>query len=212
MRKISIFIDESGTLPDPNDEVIIVAAVGSEIPQQLLDIVKSVRKYLKTTHRVTNEIKFYRSGENTKVKFLKALTEKPIEIFVLVVEKNHQKISDIPENFATLCWVLLNECLLFYKENTIKEVIFDKHFDRENDQKEFNKILTLLLGRKLSILHVDSKEDLRVSAADMVAGSILWYKKGKSSKFYQLLKEKVVIEMIINWKEAKRKFFDKKNV
>lgn len=29
MNKITIFIDESGTLPDPKDPVVIVAAVGT---------------------------------------------------------------------------------------------------------------------------------------------------------------------------------------
>lgn len=212
MRKISIFIDESGTLPDPKDEVVIVAAVGTEIPHQLLEVVKSVRKYLKTTRHATDEIKFYRSGENTKVRFLKALIKKPIELFVLVVEKNKQKISDTPENFATLCWILLNECLLFYKKNAVEEIVFDKHFEKERDQKIFNTNLSLLIGKKLSISHVDSKKDLRVSAADMVAGSILSFRTGKSTKFYQLLKKKIVAELVINWKEAKRKFFDKKNV
>ena len=45
MKKVSIFIDESGTLPDPNDKVVIVAAVCATIPEKLSIISKSVRKF-----------------------------------------------------------------------------------------------------------------------------------------------------------------------
>ncbi|MBI4225546.1 DUF3800 domain-containing protein [Candidatus Roizmanbacteria bacterium] len=61
MKKITIFIDESGTLPDPKDKVVIVAAVGTEIPHKLIEVVKSIRKYLKSKKNISNEIKFYRS-------------------------------------------------------------------------------------------------------------------------------------------------------
>jgi hypothetical protein len=210
MKKITIFIDESGTLPDPKDKVVIVAAVGTEAPHKLVEVIKSIRKYLKSKKNISNEIKFYRSGENTKVKYLNALVKRPIGIFILTVEKNNQRIIDTPENFATLCWILLSECLLFYKENAIGEIIFDKHFHKESYQKKFDKILISLLGKKLLILHVDSKKDSRISAADMIAGSILWYRTGKSNRFYQLFKKQIVAEIVINWKEAKRKFFDKK--
>ena len=46
-NKISIFIDESGTLPDPKDKIIVVAAVGSKTPDKILEVNKKVRKRLK---------------------------------------------------------------------------------------------------------------------------------------------------------------------
>ena len=51
MAEITIFVDESGTLPDPKDQVVIVAAVGTNFPQLLIRVSKSVRKYLKRSRK-----------------------------------------------------------------------------------------------------------------------------------------------------------------
>lgn len=39
-----IYIDESGTLPDPNDKVIILAAITTNTNNEILKLIKSVRK------------------------------------------------------------------------------------------------------------------------------------------------------------------------
>jgi len=150
IKQIVIFIDESGTLPDPNDKVIIVAAVGTGIPATLEKVTKSTRKNLKKKNEAMAEIKFY--------------------------------------------------------QKRVSEVIFDRHFHRLKDQKQFNQVLKSLLGQNLRLNHVNSQEDPRVNAADMVAGSILWAKTGKDKKFYDLFKEKIISEKTLNWKEVKRKF------
>jgi len=205
MANITIFIDESGTLPDPKDQVVIVAAVGTNLPQKLINVSKSVRKYLKTSKKTMSEIKFYKAGEKTKKKFLQELARQNVEIFTLTVEKHGQKIADTPENFALLCWLLLEDCFLFYKNQT-KEIVFDCHFHKLKDQKEFNQTLINLLGERLPFNHVDSQKDSRVNAADMIAGSVLWLKTGRDKKFYQIIKRKIISEKVLNWKEAKRKF------
>lgn len=209
MRKIRISIDESGTLPDPKDRVVIIAAVGIDNLALTDRVHKSIRKSLRKKSKAVNEIKFYLSGEKTKLAYLRDLASQNIGIFILIVEKNGQKIADTSENFAVLCWLLLEECFLFYKEREIKEIIFDRHFHREKDQEKFNKILNHLLRREFAFVHVDSKTNPFVNASDMIAGSVLWYCTGKSTQFYQLIKEKIISEKHINWKEAKRKFFTK---
>ncbi len=50
--KTTIVIDESGTLPDIKDEVIVVAAVGTNIPNQLNQLFSKVRKQIKTKTRL----------------------------------------------------------------------------------------------------------------------------------------------------------------
>lgn len=206
MTKTTVFIDESGTLPDPKDRVVIVAAVGTEMPEKLISINKSVRKLQK---KKDSEIKFYKAGERTKKRFLEKLSKENVEIFVLVVEKEGKKIDDTPENFALLCWLILEDCLVFYQEG-IKEVVFDRHFHKRCDQESFNQILFKLLGKKINVSHVDSQKDQRVNSADMVAGSLLWEKTGKDARFYQLIKPKIISEKLVNWRQIKKKFWHKK--
>ena len=208
-KNITIFIDESGTLPDPEDKVVIVAAVGTKSPEKLMKVSKSVRKFLKSSKKNMTEIKFYKAGEKTKRRFLQELVKQKVEIFTLTVEKYSQKIPDTPENFALLCWFLLEDCLVFYR-NQIKKIVFDRHFHKAKDQKEFNRILTKLLRKKFLFQHVNSYQDPRVNAADMVAGSLFWLETGKDKKFYQLIKNQIISKKVLNWKEVKRKFFKEK--
>lgn len=208
-KQITIFIDESGTLPDPKDKVVIVAAVGTKLPEKLTKVSKSVRRFLKSSKKAMTEIKFYKAGERTKRRFLQELAKQKVEIFTLTVEKYNQKIPDTPENFAFLCWLLLEDCFVFYK-NQVKKIIFDRHFHKAKDQKEFNQILTKLLRKKLPFQHVNSQQDSRVNAADMIAGSLLWLETGKDKKFYELIKNQVISKRVLNWKEVRRKFFKEK--
>ncbi|MDP2951174.1 MAG: DUF3800 domain-containing protein, partial [bacterium] len=211
--KISILIDESGTLPDPKDKVIIMAAVGINARETLLSVLKKARKsiqYNKKEKSIT-EIKFYKAGERTKAIYLKELSLADVNIFVLIVEKNNQSIKDTPDNFALLAYILLKECLVFYQDIKIKEVIFDKHFQRKEDLLKFNEVLLKLLGESFTLKHLNSMDNPEINSADMVAGSLLWKYTGKNEKFYNLIKDKIVSEQILNWKEAKAMIFVDKN-
>lgn len=213
MQKLYCYVDESGTLPDKNDRVIVMAAVGTDLPQALIDISWQVRKEIKSRKRAENisEIKFYRAGDKTRRNYLKKLSDCNVDIFALIVDKQGQSIPDNPENYAVLCYLLLEECLMFY-QGALKTVIFDKHFHKPKDQDLFNAILSDLLNGRFSFLHVDSNENVTVNAADMVAGCLLWKYSGKSSKFYDLISNRIITETIVRWKEAKRRFIERRQI
>lgn len=205
MGKVSIFIDESGTLPDPKDRVIVVAAVGVDFPERIESIIKTVRKRGRFEKEV-GELKFYTAGDKSKTLFLEKMVEEDFGIFILTVEKMGRKIPDTPKHFALLCWLLLTDIINFYP--SFKEVIFDKHFHRKKDIEEFNKNLKALVGKRLPpIEHVDSREDKKINVADMVAGAVLAKEAGKDDRFYRIFKEQIISETRINWPEAKRKLF-----
>lgn len=210
MQKLYCYVDESGTLPDKNDRAIVMAAVGTDLPQTLIDISRQVRKEIQSRKRGENisEIKFYRAGDKTRRTYLKKLSDCDVDIFALIVDKQGQAIPDNPENYAVLCHLLLEECLMFYK-GALKGVVFDRHFHRQKDQDAFDAILSDLLNYRLSFSHVDSSENVSVNAADMVAGCLLWKYSGKSSEFYDLISDRIITETIVRWKEAKRRFIEK---
>lgn len=204
MNKVTVFIDESGTLPDPKDKVIVVAAVGVKIPAKIELIIKQVRKKGKFK-KPTGEFKFYRASSKSKIAFLEKITREKLDIFILIVEKMGRKIPDTPQHFALLCWFLLTGVLIFYPE--IREIIFDRHFHKEEDIKRFNHFLGEFLGKLPRIEHVDSQKDKRVNVADMVAGAVLAKETGKTKRFYQIFRKQVISETRINWSEAKRRLF-----
>ena len=207
--KATILIDESGTLPDTLDQVIVVAAVGTNFPNQLNRLFNKSRKQLKKSSNLS-EIKFYTSGDRTKEIFFKHLVQEDVGIFVLIVDKKGRKIPDTPKHFALLCWLLLCEVANFYPE--IKEIIFDRHFDQKQDLETFNNLLEELLDFQVTFRHVDSRQTKEVNAADMIAGATLAHIRGRNSKFYEMFKEKVVSKIKINWPEAKRRLLKKEKL
>ena len=149
---LTIFIDESGTLPDPEDKFIVICGVG-------------VRKM------------------------------------------KDRKIADTPENFALLVADLVNEINLWYNKIEKVYLVMDRHFQRKVDQDKFNKFLKMKIskGLKYQIKHIDSQQNFLVNIADMAAGAILWKYSDKDVQFYNLIKENIVVEKIVNWPEIKRK-------
>ncbi len=207
--KTTIFIDESGTLPDTKDEVIVVAAVGTNIPSQLSQLFRKSRKRLNKNDRLS-EIKFYTAGDKTKEIFFKHLVKEDLGIFVLIVDKKGRKIPDTPKHFALLCWLLLSEVVNFYSD--IKEIIFDRHFHKKEDLETFNDFLGELLEFQVIFKHVDSRQVKEVNTADMIAGATLAHIRGRNSKFYTMFKDKIISEMKINWPEAKRRLLAKEKL
>jgi hypothetical protein len=209
-NKYTIFIDESGTLPDPAGTVIVIAAVGTDIPEKLSRITVKVRNQITKKQKSLPEIKFYRSGEQTKRKFLRFLSREEISIFLLIIDKHHQAIPDNPTNFALLCWLLLQSCLSHFQPQNIKEIVFDRHFSSQQDLLEFNHILTALLEYSYPLRHVNSQAEPAVNAADMIAGACLWKTTGKDPQFFDILKSQVTSSIKLDWPEAKRKLFTTK--
>lgn len=201
--KITLFIDESGTLPDPSDKVIVIAGVGIESLQDLGSIFKAVKKRRSKIEKPL-ELKFYKAGNKTKGSFFDRLSrEKDVALFVLIIDKLGRSIADSPENFAILCGLLISEVLLYEQ---INRVILDRHFHRLKDQEEFNSSLLEFLDKpNLSLEHVDSTENILVNVADMIAGAVLAKETGKDASFYQIIKDKIISETKLNWPEAKRR-------
>lgn len=207
MKNIILLIDESGTLPDPKDKVIIVAAVGVYSPERIERIIKAVRKRGKFK-KPTGEIKFYTVGKKTKSLFFEKVVKEGFDIFILTVEKMGRAIPDTPEHFAILSGLLLEDVFVFYPR--VREIVFDRHFHKDRDLEKFNQALKNFLGKDLpKINHVDNKKDRRVNVADMVAGAVLAKETGKDKSFYEIFKKRIVSESRLNWPEAKRKLFER---
>lgn len=208
MRKVTVYIDESGTLPDPKDKVVVVAAVGTESLERIDLLLKQIKKKV-SFKRPSGELKFYTAGEKTKTLFFKLLTKENLTICTLSVEKMGRKILDTPENYAALCLLLLNDILSF--TSNIREFVFDRHFSRRADTERFNSMIRKFIGDVL-IEHVDSIQDKRVNIADMIAGAVLAKEAGRDSRFYKVIESKIISHKRVNWREVKKHFISIKKL
>ncbi|MCL5985780.1 MAG: DUF3800 domain-containing protein [Actinobacteria bacterium] len=207
MKNITIFIDESGTLPDPKDRLVVMVAVGVSSPERIDNVIKAVRK---GSHfrKLKGEIKYYTVGQKTKTLFFDKISKEKINVFIMTIEKSGRTVHDTPENFAIISSLLLGDVLDFYVQ--VKEIIFDRHFHRDKDIEEFNQNLRDYLGEALpEIRHVDSKRNKRVNVADMVAGAVFAKETDKDPYFYKKFRKMIINETKLSWAGAKRKVIQK---
>ncbi len=147
-----IFIDESGTLPDPTDEVVVISAVAVNSINELNVLFKKTKKRDSDTN--SSEIKFYSSGDRTKKLFFQTLQSSSVQLYFLVLEKQDKKIADTPEHFAMVCSFLLNIIFCCYKDVESLKFIFDRHFQKISDQNVFDNSMMSLLKKEINIAHV----------------------------------------------------------
>ena len=204
-RKLKyIFIDESGTLPDKKDSLVVVTAIAIDDPRKLTNLSNSVRKGLKGSKKVPSEIKFYSSGDKTKTIFLTKLNQLDISVSILVVSKKDSSIEDSPLNFAAICYYSIKPLARKNKLSDI-ELVFDKHFHKLDDQLRFNLFLERKFHNIKKIRHVDSQRERAVNCADMISGSMS-YSLRKTNKFFPIIKRKIAYYKQVQWSELKRKF------
>lgn len=146
--------------------------------------------------------------------FLSAIAAANINIFILAVDKKNRKIADTPENFAAIISELVGEIGFWYKAR-ILSLIIDKHFHKKSDEEQFNVFLKRYLrgnfGIEATIIHLDSKTNLIVNIADIVAGAVFWKYRSKGGEFFRIIKDNIVIEKITNWPELKKKVIAREN-
>lgn len=212
-KQYYVFIDESGTLPDVKDKFIVIAGVGAENIKDAKDLVSRVLKSLRQRKIKIKELKFYYSGDRTKIQILSGIVSCGFEIFILAVDKKSRKISDTPENFALLISELINGINLWKPKRNLK-IIIDRHFHRRNDEKSFNNFLRKKVVKNVDydIQHIDSQHNFIVNLADFVAGANLAKYNKNEFQFYDIVKENILFEKIVNYIALKRKSITDKKI
>lgn len=200
--KTTIFIDESGTLPDSRDKFIVLAALISTDPTSLAKILPKFRKKLPKKGRRKKEaqvpeLKFHYAGSLTRRKVLENLTKEKVRIYALIVDKLNRKIADTPENYSKLLKALLE--LISAKEEFVI-VYVDKHFNSKIKIETLrNKIRADL--PKIKVLQTDSRIDSRIDLADFIAGAILRKYNLSDPSFTEIISGKIVKEKLVKWNE-----------
>lgn len=200
--KTTIFIDESGTLPDTKDKFVVMAALASNDPLSLANILPKFRKNLpkkgaRKRERVVPEFKFHYVGSLTRRKVLEDITKKDVRIYVLIVDKLNRKIADTPQNYSKLLKTLIR---LVLPKEPLSIIYVDKHynskFKTESLQNEIKKDFP-----QIDIFQTDSLIDSRIDLADFIAGAILRKYNLGDLKFAQIISGKIVKEKLIKWNE-----------
>lgn len=204
-KQYYILIDESGTLPDIKDKFIVIAGVGLKQIKEAQNLTGRILKSLRQRKIKVREVKFYYAGEQTKRQILSGLVSAKFDIFTVIIDKKRRKIADTPENFSLLVAELISEINLWQKNKKL-EIIIDRHFHIKKEESEFNQLLRKNIKEiKYAIQHKDSQQNFIVNLADFIAGAVLGKYNKNNLQFYDIIKESVLLEKIVNWPELKRK-------
>ncbi len=201
-----LFVDEAGTLPDPEDRFVVFAGVGTWHPRAAGKIMRRVARRMPTKGKRRRErlgeIKFSSASSKTRRNVLTALAERPdIDVILLAVDKEGRGVADTPENYAAAISYLLQASDVEFSQ---LHMMVDKHFTRPARRAAFDRRIKDLVGSGLTIEHVDSQQDTRVQLADFVAGAALrWYAFG-DNLFRALIEERIVAEKVATWREMKK--------
>lgn len=197
-----VIIDESGRLYDPQDRIVIFAAVVTDSLVNLDKIIPSVRKHFPRKSQLA-EIKFSTTGNKTRIKVLKEISKHKLRIFVLVINKEGRKIIDNPENYALLIVNLLQ--IIYQKYPQANHIMIDKHFSWIRYREKFNELVQEKIKRELFIEHLDSQQNTIVALPDFSAGALrLKYTKNQS-EFSDIIKDGVELLKEMTWREIKQK-------
>lgn len=204
MKHITIFIDESGTLPDKLNRFIVLAGISSDNAGALTNLLSKFRQKIpgkgkRKQERKIKEFKFHYVGEITRKKVLIELVKKNIKIYLLIVDKLGRKIEDSPQNFAKLVVALIK--VILTTENIVNEVYIDKHFNKEGRLKSFQTLLDSIFVNRVKCIQIDSVEDSRIDLADFVAGAILRKYQSNDSVYSDIISSSITKEVFKKWTE-----------
>lgn len=210
-KQYYILIDESGTLPDPRDEFIIIAGIATDTIKNANVLVARALESLRQRKIKIKEVKFYYAGDQTKKQVLSGIVSEGLGIFLVAMNKRGRKVPDNPENFVLLVGELIKEVNLWHPKKELK-IFIDRHFSKRRDENYFNKYLHgQLTSKNLNyiIQHVESQGNFVINLADFVAGAALAKYNKNNLKFYDIIKEHILFEKIVSWPELKRKSLGK---
>lgn len=199
LKQYFILIDESGTLPDPEDRFVVITGVGVRNIKEARNLISRILKLLRQRKIRVKEVKFYYAGERTKKQILSGIVSAGFEVFTVIIDKKGRKIADTPENFALAVKELINEIKLWHPKIDLR-IIIDKHFHKRTDEAKFNEFL-----RSYTIQHTDSQQNYIINLADFAAGALLAKYNRGNAEFYDIVKDAILFEKIISWPELKKK-------
>lgn len=185
----NIYIDESGDLgfterSSPYFVIVAVIAEGPEKAQQVKTCMSRVRKKLPRKYRDIPELKYHNTDDTYKRRVLECISRTNVDIAYLLLRKEqvYPHLRDerqILYNYLT--GSLVSAIVADYEFSSDVNVIIDKSLDGVV-REEFDKYLVFRslengLSRQpsrcqLEVLHVDSKQNLCIQAADFVAGTV----------------------------------------
>lgn len=199
-----VFIDDSGDPSFKIDKgasknfVICCVIFDDELEAERTAVaIKELRRKLGFSDRV--EFKFNGSNFQTRIAFLKEVSKYNFRVRALVVDKTKVK-SGLLKNDKQSFYSYFIKTVLQYNKGTIKnaKIRIDGSGDRIFRKKFLTYLRKQLNSKQQKVINnitlVDSKTNVLIQLADMIAGTIRRYKEGEkedATKYWSKIKNRI---------------------
>lgn len=205
-----IFVDDSGTLSDPNEAVVTVVALITRNPSALQWIIRRIRRDVKCQHSEKSspsEFKFYNTTSEARGRVLAALANTNVQVHALSAHKGRQRIEDTPENYAILLCALLEECMP--PAGNLPVLLIDQHFSQETKRTALSRLVQSALGLHAVPKFVDSRNNPFVQLADFAAGAVKYAHTGRSTVYRGFIEPRIAADELRTWRDLKREWLER---
>ncbi|MBI4004563.1 DUF3800 domain-containing protein [Candidatus Roizmanbacteria bacterium] len=196
-----IFIDDSGDpgfkLAKGSSAVFVIALIifdDNLIAEETALALKKLRRDLKFPDDA--EFKFHKSRLRIKERFLEVASKFQYRVRAIIIRKEKIHSNFLRTSIDSFFNYTVME-LLKNSGRTIKRAKL--RFDRRGERRIRNELRTYL-SRELNnkknnvftdLKFADSKENILIQLADMIAGTIASYYKGQNKELLQLVKKRI---------------------
>ncbi|MEA3338991.1 MAG: DUF3800 domain-containing protein [Chloroflexota bacterium] len=204
-----IYIDESGSLADPRDTIMTLAAIKTQLPRTLRWIIRRVKRgvqHKKAKRPRPSEFKFYTTTDSARAMVLEALAQEKVEIFALSVFTGPQMIPHTPANYGIPLCNLLRMCGA--EQEHVVELAIDVPFNTHQQRARLTTVVRNALDLNVEIGYVDSVENPYIQLVDFVVGAIRANQMGRDRVLYQFIQPRMISEQLVTWKTLKREWIE----
>lgn len=202
------YSDDSPTLAGQENHLAVAAVVTLKAGDKALArIPKRVRQRTADKNlRQLPELKFYNSDEKTRMRMLQMIANTQAEIFTLVVDKEGRRVSDSPVNNGV---VLGNAVVAVLKEKGKVSWTPDRKFVNPDDTTRYIDTAIMVASSKIPsgflVMNepADSRREVLIQLADFVVGTISYKYNWNDERYYQIIKDRIVLEELVRWKDIK---------
>ncbi len=202
------YSDDSPTLAGQENHLAVAAVITMKAGNKALArIPKRVRQRTANKKlRQLPELKFYNSDEKTRMRMLQMIANTQAEIFTLVVDKEGRRVSDSPVNNGV---VLGNAVATVLKEKGKVSWTPDRKFVNLDDTTRYMDTAIMVASSKIPsgflVMNepADSQREGLIQLADFVVGTISYKYNWNDERFYQIIKDRIVLEELVRWKDIK---------
>jgi len=206
---VHIYIDESGSLSDPRDTIVTLAAIKTLSPRSLRWIIERVKRDVrrkKPKRDTLSEFKFYTTTDSARVAVLEALAREQVEVYALSVFKGAQIIPHTPENYGILLCELLRMCGAEHEH--VAELVVDMPFNMPQQRTRLTAIVHNTLDLDVKLRYVDSVKNPYIQLADFVAGAVRAKHMGRNLSLYQFIQPRMISDQLVRWKVLRREWME----